>query len=210
LRWFDLLRRALDTDDPERLATVLRDGALRPMDKPKRFEVAVLITLLEAINVRLPESAGWAVERDLIAVGRDSIATFRRDGAAVTVFYDQAVLPPTINLGPRDRGVAHYFCSSGRLRPDITVRTQRADGFTSYVVFELKLSDHPSYVASGFGEAIVYRHEYAPFLLGWPKAVLVTSYPVDAAPRRDDDVVAVNWAALGESGVVDGLLEGVC
>ena len=127
----------------------------------------------------------------------------------MTVFYDQAVLPPTGELGPRDRGVAHYFGSSGRLRPDITVRTQLADGSASYAVFEIKLTNDASYIASGFGEAIVYRHEYAPFLLGWPKAVVVTSYPVDAAPRREDEVVAVNWAGLSESGVVDGVLEGV-
>jgi hypothetical protein len=60
-------------------------------------------------------------------------------------------------------------------------------------VIEAKLSKDAGYLASGYREAIVYRAEYGEALTGWPKAVLVTSAPVAAAPRREDEVIAVGW-----------------
>lgn len=207
LSWHEALTQALDSDDPERLAKLLSDGALRPMAEAKRFEIAVLLTLLQTLEVRLSPESGWDVSRDIIVSGRQAIATFRRENESLRVFYDQAILPLNKALGPRDRGVAHYLGSSGRLRPDITIERTHADGSVNFVVFELKLTNNPSYAASGYSEAIVYCHEYAEHLHGWPKAVLVTSCPVHAEPSREHDVVAVHWASLAESSVIAGLLE---
>jgi len=123
-------------------------------------------------------------------------------GAEVAIYYDQAVLP----AGPRDRGTRHYLDSAGRSRPDITVRVQSADGREAFTVFEIKLSDSVSYAASGYAEAIVYRHEYDRYLTGWPKAVLVTSLPTPGKPRREDDVVAVSWKQLGDSEIIGARL----
>lgn len=138
------------------------------------------------------------------------MATFARpDGTSIEVFYDQVVLPRGAPLGARDRGVSHYLGSAGRLRPDITVRVTRRDGSKVYTVFEIKLSDDVSYAASGYAEAIVYRHEYAPFLTGWPKAVRITSRATHGKPRRGDDVVALSWSELANAEIIDGILEGV-
>ena len=81
-----------------------------------------------------------------------------------------------------------------------------ADGRETFTVFEIKLSDSVSYAASGYCEAIVYRHEYDRYLTGWPKAVLVTSQPTPGKPRREDDVVAVAWNQLAGSEIIDGIL----
>jgi hypothetical protein len=208
IAWYEVLVDALDHDEASRLADVLSDGALRPGNEAKRFEIAVLLTLLGGIEQRLAALGEYTVSRDLIASDRQQVATYRRnDGSGIEVYYDQAILPPAITLGARDRGVKHYLGSSGRLRPDITVRVRSSSGREVYTVFEIKLSDDVGYAASGYAEAIVYRHEYAPFLTGWPKAVLVTSRPTHGAPRRDDDVVAVAWNELGSGDVLSGVME---
>lgn len=124
----------------------------------------------------------------------------------MAVYYDQAVLPLDGVLGDRDRGTRHYLDSTGRARPDITVRVKAADGRATFTVFEIKLSDSVSYAAAGYGEAIVYRHEYDRYLTGWPKAVLVTSQPTLGKPRREDDAVAVAWNQLADSEIIDGIL----
>lgn len=207
LVWYEAVADALDHNDPERLATVLSQGALRPVSDAKRFEVAVLLTLLAGVERRLPAQDGWSISRGLIASGRNAIATFQRaDGSRVDIYYDQAVLPLTDALGPRDRGVAHYLASGGRLRPDITMRVETADGRVNYIVFEIKLSENVAYAASGYAEAIVYRHEYAVYLIGWPKAVLVTSLASCGKPRLDDDVVAVAWSQLEDSSILEAIL----
>lgn len=207
LRWYEPLVDALDHDDAQRLAAVLGDGALRPGTDAKRFEIAVLLSLLDGIERRLAALGDYTASRDLIASDRRQVATFARpDGSSIEVYYDQAVLPPDGSLGPRDRGVAHYLGSSGRLRPDITVCVKYHDGHKSYTVFEIKLSDDVGYVASGYAEAIAYRNEYAPYLTGWPKAVLVTSRATHGAPRPEDDAVAVSWNHLASSPILDGML----
>ena len=203
LDWYQALSEALDQDNTERLADVLSRGALRPGEEPKRFEIAVLLTLLTGIEQRLARLGEYEVRRDLIVGDRKQVATFLRpSGAEVAIYYDQAVLP----AGPRDRGTRHYLDSAGRSRPDITVRVQSADGREAFTVFEIKLSDSVSYAASGYAEAIVYRHEYDRYLTGWPKAVLVTSLPTPGKPRREDDVVAVSWKQLGDSEIIGAML----
>lgn len=211
LQWYAAFTDAMDHDDAERLATVLSEGALRPGDEPKRFEIAVLLTLLAGIEQRFAALGEYQTSRELIAGDRQQMATFTRpNGGRVDVYYDQAVLPANHVLGPRDRGVSHYLGSSGRLRPDITVRVQRGEHHLTHTVFEIKLSDDVGYAASGYAEAIVYRHEYAAYLTGWPKAVLVTSRPTPGKPRREDDVVAVAWDELAGSSILDGMLELIC
>ena len=86
LEWYQALSEALDQDNAERLAEVLGRGALRPGEEPKRFEIAVLLTLLSGIEQRLAQLGEYEVRRDLIVGDRDQVATFRRpSGAEVAV-----------------------------------------------------------------------------------------------------------------------------
>jgi hypothetical protein len=52
------LREGLDEADPAAIARVLAEGALAPLSAPARFELAVLIRLIEAIEGRLEQRGG--------------------------------------------------------------------------------------------------------------------------------------------------------
>jgi hypothetical protein len=196
------LRQGLDGQDPERIGREVAEGALVPLADHTRFEIAVLLRLIQALEQR----PGWTLERTLVVSGRRDVAELMTGGGStVRVFYDQACLPP----GPYDAGLRHYLGQRGRLRPDITVMASGPGGVARATVIEAKLSEDAGYLASGYREAIVYSAEYGQALTGWPKAILVTSAPVAAAPRREDEVIAVGWDTWVPEVVVDGLLEGM-
>jgi hypothetical protein len=207
LEWHRVLRRGLDERDPAAIAKVVSEGALAPLDGPTRFEIAVVIRLVEALWERLEQldSARWTLHRCLVRQGRREVAAFERDdGAAVRVFYNQSHL----DAGPCDLGARHYFAHKGRLRPDVTVVAEK-DGVTSAAVIEIKLTEDASYALSGFHEAMLYRWEYAEHLRGWPKAILVVSKSVSGPVRPGEDVVAVGWSDWVPGSIVEGLLRGV-
>jgi hypothetical protein len=194
------LRRGIDSRDPEQVARAVAEGALLPLADHTRFELAVLLRLLQALEAR----PGWTLHRTLVVSGRREVAELRGEGGArVRVHYDQATLDP----GPYDAGLRHYLGQRGRLRPDITVISSAAGRAPRATVIEAKLSEDPAYLAAGYREAIVYRAEYGEALRGWPKAVLVTSARVAAEPRREDEVIVVGWDRWVPEVVIDGLLE---
>jgi hypothetical protein len=199
------LRAGLDSDDEAAIARVVAEGALAPLDAPTRFEIAVVVRLLVALQSHLDDVAPgrWTMHRTLVTRGRREVADLERDdGVHVRVFYNQAILPS----GPADRGGTHYLGQTGRMRPDVTVVVEQPGHAPRAVVIEVKLSDDPKYVLSGLHEAHLYRAEYAPYLTGWPKAILVASSPVVGAPRAEDDVVAVGWDRWVPPEVLVGVL----
>lgn len=204
LDWHRALRQGLDADDPAEIARVVANGALRPLDGPTRFEIAVVMRLLQALWERLSrEGEGeWTFHRCLVQRGRREVARFeRRDGASVRVHYNQSHL----ESGPCDRGARHYFEHKGRLRPDVTVVVENG-GKRSAAVIEVKESANIDTLLAGLHEAMLYRWEYAEHLTGWPKAILVASSPVRGAVREGDEVIAVGWNAWVPEGVIEGLL----
>lgn len=204
LEWQKALRRGLDSRDPEEIARVVANGALSPLERPARFEIAVLMRLVQALWAHLErtEGGGWTFRRCLVQRGRREVALFERpDGARVRVHYNQSHL----EAGPCELGARHYFGHNGRMRPDITVVTEKGRD-RSAAVIEVKLSENKDYLLGGFHEAMLYRWEYAAHLRGWPKAILVTSAPIRGAARADDDVIAVGWDAWVPAEVVAGLV----
>lgn len=202
------LREGLDADDQTAIARVVAAGALAPLDAPTRFEIAVVVRLLVALEAHLETvSPGrWTMHRTLVTSGRREVADLERDdGAHVRVFYNQAILP----AGAADRGAAHYLGNTGRMRPDVTVVVERPGEAKRATVIEVKLTDRPEYVLQGLHEAHLYRAEYAEHLTGWPKAVLVASCPVAGLPREQDEVVAVGWDRWVPTRVVRGIAHGL-
>ena len=195
------LREGLDDPDPRRIARVVAEGALAPLADHTRFEIAVLLRLVQALAARRP---GFALRHAIVASGRRAVAELEGDGARVGVHYDQAFLDP----GPYDAGLRRYFGQRGRLRPDITVTVETREGAARAALVEAKLSVDPDYLAQGFRDAIVYASEYGGALRGWPKVILVTAAPRASAPHRGDDVIAVGWDQWVPDEVVDGLLAG--
>lgn len=211
LAWHKALRQGLDATDANAVAAMLAEGALTPIEQHTRFEIAVVIRLLQALWNKLEAAHGakgerFEFHRSLVHAKRDEVASFERgDGARVQVYYNQCHLDP----GARDSGAKHYMGGhAGRLRPDITVVFEKG-GQRRAAVIEIKLTEDSGYILQGFHEAIVYRWEYAGYLQGWPKAILVTSADVAGAVRLGDDVIAVGWSKWVPEAVVEGLLEGV-
>jgi hypothetical protein len=198
LEWHLWMKDTLDERDDRRLARLLAEGALQPFDDDSRFELAVLVKLIQDIESYCEEQqpGSWTLERSIVMKNRKDVARFIRahDGACIEIFYDQAVLPPASEqLGARDLGVRYYFAMSGRLRPDITLRVQSPPAPTRGMIVEIKRTTDNGYLARGYGEALLYRYEYASNLIEWPKAVLVCSCNISGAISRSHEVVAVDW-----------------
>jgi hypothetical protein len=191
-RWHEDLRNGVDDDAPAHVARILADGALLPLEAPTRFEIAVAMKLIAGVSQLLAnaEPGQWTHERCLVIAGRKDIATLRRGDIMIRFFYNQAEL----DEGPTDLGVQHYFASGSRMRPDVTVTINRKKDLLSALVVECKHSPNKDYLISGFREAMLYRHEYAPVLRGAVKSVLVGSSAVPGTVRAGDEVIAVSWA----------------
>jgi len=207
LEWYAALRNGLDADDPNTIAEVLAAGALIPLKDDKRFEVAVLIRLIQALWAKLQRSSngGWVFYRCIVRKDRDEVASFEHSsGGRVRVYYDQALL----DAGACEDSARHYLAQHGRMRPDVTVVVERGDVKRAAVI-EIKHSERHDYLLSGLHEAMLYRWEYAAHLHGWPKAILVASSDVPGAPRKTDDVIAVGWKDWVPDIAVEGLLDGL-
>lgn len=183
-RWFEEAHGS-----PVERAKHLARGALAPLVDDKRFEVAVLLRLIEGLHGVLARPA-WEFEHSAILAGRDAVATLRRtDGATVEVLFNQ-VRFPTLR---RDDLLARYFGARGRMRPDITVVVTRPGEVPRALVVEVKLSKSDSYLRSGLEEALFYRYELAPHLLASPMAVLVADAGFREAPEEGEEVIACSW-----------------
>jgi hypothetical protein len=205
-RWHGDLRLHLDVDDPARIARMVAEGALLPLDAATRFEVAVAMRLIESLARALSsDTREWLLERTLIVAGRRDMAALRCGELVIRVFYNQAVL----DAGATDLGVAHYFATTSRMRPDVTVTIERGDALITALVIECKHTEDPSYLITGFHEAMLYRHEYAPFLTGAVKAILVGSGSVPGVARANEEVIAVTWDAWPPNEVIASLLAGI-
>jgi hypothetical protein len=192
LAWHHDLREGLDVEDPARIARVVAVGALAPLVDSTKFELAVVICLVQALKAAVDgrEPGRWELRQTLVLPGRRELAELRReDGASIQIHYNQVVLEP----GPCDLGARHYLGQSGRMRPDVTVIVQPPSGPARACVVEVKLSPDPAYILQGFHEAQLYRAEYGSQLGGWPQAILVSSEPLRGLARRNDRVIAVGW-----------------
>lgn len=209
IAWHRALREGLDATEPRLLARIVARGALLPLRASTRFELAVLVRLLQAVwqHLGAREPGRWRLERRLLDARRREVAAFLRDdGTRLDLFYNQAHLP----AGPCDRGAQHYLAQRGRLRPDITLTWAVPGQSPSAVIVEAKHSADPTYLVAGYHEAVLYRWEYAPHLRAWPKAILVTSSPLPGGPPgRDHDVIACDWDRWVPEDVLAGLLADV-
>jgi len=202
------LRENLDANNFRAIARALAEGALAPLGAPTRFELAVLIRLLEALEQRLAAEAPgcWAIHQTAVLRERREVAHLEGPGGRhLRLYYNQACLPP----GPHERGARRYFGREARLRPDLVLVAEAPGVPPRAVAVEVKLSSDPGYLVQGYQEALLYRLEYAAQLTGWPKAILVIPGSIGAPPSPEDDVIAVGWERWVPEVVLDGLLAGL-
>jgi hypothetical protein len=86
---------ALDSHDSANLTRVLSRGALRPASEAKRFEIAVLLALIEGIEARLRQGNGWEATRAVVAANRQgsSPSRGRTAGASTSITIRQSCPP---------------------------------------------------------------------------------------------------------------------
>ncbi len=96
LRLHDAMR-GLDTSDPVKLAQLVADGALAPIDLPRRFEIAVLIRLGRCLEAALG-ARGFTMERAIIEPARREVFAFHRGATSVRVHYDHEILPTHVRV----------------------------------------------------------------------------------------------------------------
>lgn len=204
--WDTWLHDALESNDPKRIAQLVGEGALTPLDAEQRFELAVAIKLVKDIAEHLEGSGEtWTHERSIVAPSgkRPPIATFTRaDGARVDVHFDQAALP----AGPRAEGVRHYLGAPGRLRPDATVVVRTGSGEKWAFLVEVKHSSDSTYLARGYSEAMLYAHEHSETARRWPAAALVVSGAAAGDLRITDHVIALPWTRWCPDQVLESIL----
>lgn len=198
--------KGIDAMDAAAIARLVAEGALAPLDAATRFEIAVLIRLGRSIEHALKGSV-YKVSRALVEKERGHVFEFSSGVNCLRVHYNQVRFE---ELGPRDRGMRHYFGERGRFRPDITIELLQNEKRTRVVVVEVKLSDDKAYLKQGYEEALLYRAEYNDYLTGWPKAILVVSSDgaIQGTPRSEDEVIAVSWGKWVPDIVLNGLLKG--
>jgi hypothetical protein len=203
--WHRRLQESREDDDPQRLARLVAEGALMPVSVDRRFELAVLIRLIQGLEARAQtmEPGRWSLERSLVLPGRKEVAALvRDDGSRLAVYYDQMILPGREHQATR----ARYLGVDGSARPDITLVATSPEGAERAAVIEIKNSSDAGTLMQGMNEARVYRWEYREHLTGWPKAVLVAHPAMASLPLPGDDVVAVGWDDWAPDVLLDGLL----
>jgi hypothetical protein len=206
LRLHDAMKD-MDRTDGAALARLVAEGALAPLDAATRFEIAVLIRLGRSIERVLTSKGHAAARRGLIEKERGFVFEFSAGPRRLRIHYNKLCFQ---KFGLYDRGIQHYFGEPGRFRPDITVELLENENRVRAALVEVKHSEDGTYLRDGYQQALIYRAEYSDDLTGWPKVILVVSSndAIRAAPRREDDVVAVGWKNWVPDSVLDGLLEG--
>lgn len=193
----------IDTDDAALLIKTIAEGALSPLEEETRFEIAVLIRLGRSIE----KATGCKARRSIIERERSHVFEFCHGLDSIRIHYNRACFD---KVGPRDRGISHYFGDRGSLRPDITVECFHNEKLAKAMIIEVKHSGKKEYLKDGYEQSLLYSFEYAYALVGWPKVVLVVSSndAIVGSPRPEDDVVATSWADWVPEAILDGLLEG--
>lgn len=197
LDWHRDLDQVVERPIPEVLARQLADGALLPIREPKRFEIAVLLRLLQSVvaDLEAAEPGAWRLEREVVLTGRRGPVArlIRGDGTHMDVYYDQAPFRP----GPRDEALRHYLQHGGRLRPDALFDLHRADGSRRAAVVEVKCSSRRQTLVNGLTEAVVYQQELKSLWRCEVLALAVAAGGVPSAPRPGDALILTDWEKLG-------------
>lgn len=195
------LHESLDSNDPACISRWVSRGALWPLEPWQRFELAVALSLAKSIETRLSRDAPsrWTIRHAVVDTERDDIVAFEcADGRRIRMFYNQSPISP----GVRSSAVEHYFGNCVASRPDVVIVGESPGRSLRALVIEVKLSNNPSYLSSGFDEALVYALDYSKHLVFPAGSVLVTPSALRGRPRADDAVVAYGWPDWHEPKVV--------
>jgi hypothetical protein len=191
--------RLLPQPAPDALEATVSRFALAPLDVHKRFELFVLLSVMERLDHALPQCPR---EDALIAAGRSEVARWELPTGMLSLHYDQSPA-----AGTHADTVAHYFGASASVRPDVRLRWSSSADHR-----ELYLDAKHSLELSYLSHSHLKMHGYiadAPerFVEPGPKVVLVCPRTVVGKPRAGDAVCYVSDADCAAGGVLEAVLK---
>lgn len=184
--------------DPDALEATVARFALAPLDVNKRFELYVLLRVMDVLDGEL---RGFQREDDLIQTRRSAVARWELPGGTLSLFYDQSP-----EAGLHADVTQHYLGNSGAVRPDVRLAFQTPSG-TRELYLDAKNSVKMSYLTHSHLKMLGYVAD-APtrFVEPGPKVILVTPREVVGEPRLEDAVSYVAAEDCGAEGRLRGLL----
>jgi hypothetical protein len=187
LSWHDAL---LPTPTLEALARSVARYALTPLSVDKRFELFVMLSVVECLDRLLP---GAKRVDSLISPDRRTTALWTRGDERVLLYFDTSA-----GRGVHADVMKHYFGVATSVRPDIRL-LRRADGRRGTTLYiDAKNSDKMSYFSASHLKMHGYIADRPGVFSGQgARAVIVCPAPVHGAPRDGDAVVFVGAGDCG-------------
>ncbi len=133
--------RLLPHPNHEHLRDALARYALVPYLAETRFELYILLALLESIDRAWPDATR---HNTIIASRRKAIASWRRGAADLSLFYNQGARP-----GAYASALRHAYGAPSSLRPDLRL-VYRDKGQTIELLLDAKLSDRLGYLRAAY------------------------------------------------------------
>lgn len=181
-----------------RIAQAVSHFALVPVSADKRFELFLLLALVE----RIDELYVDAKRRDaLIESDREHAFEWSRGDDTLHLYFDQGAGP-----GHHDDVMSHYFGRSATLRPDLRL-VHKTRGTSRTLYLDAKNSEEPGYLAASHLKMHGYiAHRPDVFAERGARVVIVCPGRVVGAVRDVDPVVFVGAHGCMQAGGLEQVL----
>ena len=194
-RILDVHDELLPVPRGDRLRDALARHALVPLVDDVRFQLFAMLAVVDCVD----RVIGSADRRDaLVRSGRDEVVTWRAEGFALALHYDQVA-----ESGRHLDVMRHYFGRVQPLRPDLRLVLRRGDQVRE-LLLDAKRSTQSSYLAEAHHKMHGYVADRPEAFIGSsPKAVVVCPANDVAHPRPGDDVVFVGVSCSAAGGSLE-------
>jgi hypothetical protein len=184
--------RLLPRPAPDALEATVTRFALAPLDVNKRFELFVLLNVMDLIAAAVPDCPR---EDNLISHDRAEVTCWHLPGGKLRLFYDQSPEPAW-----HADVIHHYFGTTSSVRPDVRLQWESATSSCELYI-DAKFSDEIGYLTQSHLKMLGYITE-APhrFMEPGPKVILVAPRTVLRDPRPLDAVGFVGADDCGSQG----------
>jgi hypothetical protein len=191
--------RLLPHPNHEHLRDALARYALVPYMAETRFELYILLALLESIDRAWPDATR---HNTIIASRRKAIAIWRRGSAHLSLFYNQGAQP-----GAYAGALRHAYDAQSSLRPDLRLvyrdPTQKVE-----LLLDAKLSDRLGYLRASYLKMHGYIADRpAAFKsAARPQVIILANRPLTRPPVPTDPVVFLDPDSCSDGGPLDHLI----
>lgn len=191
--------RLLPYPNHEHLRDALARYALVPYLAETRFELYILLALLESVDRAWPDATR---HNTIIATRRKAIAIWRRGSAHLSLFYNQGAQP-----GLYADALRHAYDAPSSLRPDLRL-VYRDPSQKIELLLDAKLSDSLGYLRSSYLKMHGYLADRpAAFKsAARPQVIILANRPLTRHPVPSDPVVFLDPDSCNEGGPLDQLV----